>query len=90
MDRAAWIQQRRRRYLAQTLKEFEEMIEPLIPHIPAAELPAVKQFKGIVRGKLNALAVDAIDIFTKTERGTHINAHAEQLRDRLGSTTRSR
>ncbi len=59
----------------------------MIPTIPSGEIPAVRKFKGSVRAKLNALAVDAIDIFTKTERGTQINAHAQELKDRLGPTS---
>lgn len=90
MDRAAWLQQRRRRYLARILTEFEDTIEPLIPTIPASELPVVKDFKGSVRAKLNALAKDAIDVYTNTERGTQINVHAQELRDRLGPTSARR
>lgn len=86
MDRVAWLQQRRRRYLARILTQFENEIEPLIPHIPASSLPVVAEFKGSVRAKLQALETDAIDIFTNTARGTEINAQAQRMRDQLGST----
>lgn len=81
MDRAVWLQQRRRRYLARILTDFEHTIEPLLP---ASAAERVEAFKGHVRAKLNALAVDAIDIYETTERGTEINALAQELKDRLG------
>jgi hypothetical protein len=80
-DRAAWLQQRRRRYLARILTDFERYIEPLLPD-PTNE--GVARFKGSVRAKLNALAVDAIDVYTESERGVQINAHAQELKDRQG------
>lgn len=87
MDRADWLSRRRRRYLARVLGDFENIIEPLIPHIPAGDLPAVQEFKGSVRAKFKALEVDAIDIYEETERGMQINAAAQELRDRLGPTS---
>lgn len=90
MDRAYWLQGRRKRYLAQVLSEFERLIEPMIPTIPAAEMPDVKEFKGIVRARFNALAVDATDIYEQTERGTQVNAEAQRLKDRLGTGTPAR
>jgi hypothetical protein len=81
MDRAGWLQQRRRRYLARILQDFETLIEPLLPD-PGNK--GVVRFKASVRAKLNALAVDAIDVYTETERGIQINAHAQELKDRQG------
>lgn len=82
MDRAAWIDTRRRRYLAQVLSDFEKHIEPLLSVPRTADV--VQDFKGAVRAKLYALQCDAIDVWTETERGTQINAHAQELKDRQG------
>jgi len=77
MDFAEYVQKRRKKYLAQVLEEFEEKIAPLLPE-PASEV--VENFKGLVRRKMNALAVDAIDV---NSVGGHINGYAIEVRDRL-------
>lgn len=82
MDREAYIDQRRRRYLAQVLSDFEKHIEPLLT--VSRTNTAVADFKGNVRAKLYALQCDAIDVWTETERGIQINAHAQELKDRQG------
>lgn len=82
MDRAAWLQQRRRRYLARILTDFETYVEPLIPKSETTG-KAIETFKGSVRAKLNALAVDAIDVYGLSERGVQINAAAQDLKDTL-------
>lgn len=91
MTRAEWIQTKRRRYLANILSDFERNVEP---HLRASRdaASAVEAFKGLVRAKLNALAVDAIGVIQLGDGDeVAINAAAEDLKDRLGvrPTTRS-
>jgi hypothetical protein len=61
--------------MAQLLEAFEETIEPLIP----AE--ASKEFKALVRRKMNALAADAIELLELEEKA--INGAAQDIRDRI-------
>lgn len=78
MDRAQYIQKRRKKYLAQVLEEFEDQILSLLPANADAE--AIENFKGLVRRKFNALAVDAIDVMNLDGE---INGFAVETRDRL-------
>lgn len=77
MDKAEYIQRRRKRYLAQTLEEFEDIILPLLP--ANADEP-VDRFKATVRRKFNALAVDASEV---CELEGEVNGYAVETRDRL-------
>lgn len=79
MDGPTYLQKRRRKYLAQTLEAFEQLIEPLLPS--AAE-GASAEFKGLVRAKFNALAVDATDVMELNDNAA-INGYAVELTDRL-------
>lgn len=74
MDRREYVHRRKGRYMAQTLEEFERLIEPLIDPEVAAE------FKGIVRRKITALAVDCANVL---DPNFDLNAYATELRDRL-------
>lgn len=65
--------------MAQILDEFEEKIQPHIPR------QAAEDFKGIVRQKLHALALDACDLIA-LKPGEQVNGAAIELRDRLGET----
>lgn len=60
MDQGEYVQQQKRKYMAQVLELFDESILPQLPTSAAGEVQA---FKGQVRAKLNALAKDATDIF---------------------------
>lgn len=62
--------------MAQTLEWFENEIEPLIP----SELS--KEFKTLVRRKMNALATDASELL---ELGDDMvkNEHSQDIHDRL-------
>jgi len=62
--------------MGQTLREFEEKIEPRIPQDVADE------FKVFVRRKFGALAADAIDIM-KLKPDTEINGAAVAVRDSI-------
>jgi hypothetical protein len=79
VDKAAFIQKRRAKYLAQTLEMFEAEILPYIGDDVNTE-----KFKAKVRTKFNALAVDAIDVMELSE-DMEINGVAVAQRDRLGS-----
>lgn len=61
--------------MAQLLEEFERTIQPLIPEEQAQE------FKALARRKLNALAVDAIDLMKLGDMA--INGAAQDIRDRI-------
>jgi hypothetical protein len=52
----AFVHRRKKRYMAQTLDLFEEIVEPLVPE------HAADKFKGIVRRKFHALALDANEV----------------------------
>lgn len=79
MDKAEYIQRRRKRYLAQTLDEFESVILPLLPE---SATPQVTQFKATVRQKFNALAVDAAELVDLGEDMV-INGAAVEQKDRI-------
>lgn len=78
MDRAQYIQKRRKKYLAQVLEAFETEIVPLL--LVNHESDAVQDFKGLVRRKMNALAVDATDVMSLDGE---VNGLAIEVRDRL-------
>jgi hypothetical protein len=76
MDQIEYVRNRRGRYMAQLLEEFEEKIEPRVPQQVAEE------FKVFIRRKVGALAADAIDIM-KLKPGTEINGAGVAMRDSL-------
>lgn len=82
MDRGALVHKRKRKYMAQTLEAFETHIEP---HLPPEAAGAVQDFKGLVRARMNAVAVDAVEIF---ELDGARNGVALDLRDALSPTGR--
>lgn len=63
--------------MAQTLEWFEEEIEPLIPGDLA------KEFKALVRRKMNALAADASELLELSEGDKVENELATDIKDRL-------
>lgn len=85
MDRDEYVQKRRKRYLAQVLEHFEENIEQ---HLPPAQAGAVQDFKGLVRQRFNALAVDAIDLMRLEDRAERQNELGQEQRDALHPTGR--
>lgn len=80
MDKAAFIQKRRAKYLAQTLEMFEAEI---LPHL--GDDVDAEPFKARTRTKFNALAVDAIDVMELSE-DMELNGVAVAQRDRLGAS----
>jgi hypothetical protein len=85
MDGATYVQKRRRKYLAQTMEAFEQLIEP---HVAQAAPSDVDDFKGLLRAKFNALATDAADVMNLTD--TALNGYAIDLTDRLYPNGRPR
>jgi hypothetical protein len=79
MDKAHLVHRRKKKAMAQILEAFEETVEPHIPGDKAEE------FKGVIRQKLHALALDTCDIMA-LKPGEQANGHAVELRERLGDT----
>jgi hypothetical protein len=81
MDKQAWVHKRKKRYMAVVLSDFEEHVQPLIP-------PDVAEaFKGIIRQKMHALALDACEVMTLAP-GDELNGAAVDLRDQIGQPPR--
>lgn len=76
MDKQGYVHRRKKRYMAQLLEYFEEHVES---HVPPE---AAKDFKVMVRRKMNAIAVDACEIFA-LEPGEEINGAMIEVRDKL-------
>jgi hypothetical protein len=76
MDKDAFVHRRKKRYMAQTLDKFEELVEPHLPQEVADE------FKGIVRRKFHALALDANEVHGLAP-GEELNLEAIRVRDQL-------
>lgn len=79
---AAYVNRRRSRYMAQVLEAFEEQIEP---HLPKEAAGDIQSFKGLVRQRINALASDAVEIFTMPP-GERLNGFGVDMRDQLSPT----
>ena len=76
MDKANYVHRRKKRYMAQTLSDFEARVEPHLPQDVADE------FKGTVRRKMHALALDACEIMA-LKPGEELNGVALDLRDEV-------
>lgn len=61
--------------MAQTLEEFEEKIEPLLP------ADVAKEFKALVRRKLNAFAADVEELLDLEDKAK--NGFAQDIADKL-------
>lgn len=77
MDKVAAVHKRKKRYMAIILKAFEETVEE---HVPPAQ---AEEFKGIVRQKLHAFALDTQEIIS-LRPGEEINDAALDLREAVG------
>lgn len=80
MDHAQVIHKRKSKYMAQILETFEEVIEKHLPEDAAGD---VQDFKGLVRARVNALAVDACDLITLMRVGEEQNELAREIKERL-------
>lgn len=76
MDKANFVHRRKKRYMAQLLDEFESQVQP---HLP---IEVAERFKGTVRRKLHALAIDACEIIN-LQPGEELNGAVIELRDRM-------
>lgn len=74
-SKIAYVKQRRGRYLAQELDEFEEKIEPLLPKDVA------EAFKVTLRRKMGALAADVVSLIELEDQAK--NGFAQEVLDRL-------
>ena len=83
MDKQAYVHRRKKRYMAQVLEQFERDVEP---HLPDG---VADQFKGTVRQKLHALALDACEIMS-LQPGEEMNQAAVDLRDQLSESDQRR
>lgn len=81
MDKADYIHRRKGKYMAQILECFEETIQP---HV--ADKGAIQEFKGLVRRRMNALAIDSVEIIELGEGA--INGLAQEIRDRVSPVGR--
>lgn len=75
MDRTEYAHKRKARYMAQLLEYFEQEVEPRLP------ADVAKDFKGMVRRKFQALAVDVTEVLEMEDMA--INQHAQDLKDRV-------
>lgn len=80
MDRAAYVHKRKRKYMAQILEHFEQNIES---HLGPEQAGAIQDFKGLCRMRINALAVDAVDVMDQEQNGV-----ALEIRDRISPVGR--
>lgn len=64
--------------MAQAMEAFEELVEV---HVPKGHEAEISNFKGLLRAKFNALAVDASDAMNLTD--TERNGYAVETLDRI-------
>jgi hypothetical protein len=76
MDKVAFVHRRKKRYMAQILSDFDENV---LKHLPR---DVADNFKGIVRQKMNAMAIDISEIISLAP-GEQVNEDAIALRDRV-------
>lgn len=76
MDKQEFVHRRKKRYMAQLLDDFEAKVEP---HLPT---DTAQNFKSMIRRKLHALAIDAIEI-AQLAPGEEMNGVVVELRDHL-------
>jgi hypothetical protein len=60
---------------------FETHIAPMLEH---EQLTVVRDTKALIRARVNAVATDAIDVFSLRE-GEELNGAAIELRDSIGA-----
>jgi hypothetical protein len=68
--------------MGQILSAFEDEIEPLVPKAQA------KEFKALVRNRLNGFESDIGDLIDMMKSGKSPNAHAQDVRDGLPGSSR--
>lgn len=81
MQKTEYVHRRKGRYMAKILSRFEERIEPELRAKGFSD-KEIEDFKGYVRQKMNALAIDACEII-ELKPGESLNWAAVELRDRV-------
>lgn len=74
-SKIAYVENRRGRYLAQTMDEFEEKVEPFLSE------PVAKAFKKTLRRKFGALSADVVSLIELEDQAK--NGFAQEVMDRL-------
>lgn len=77
-----YVHRRKARYMAKILAKFEETIEPVLRE--QGKHQEIEDFKGYVRQKMNALAVDTCQML-ELKPGEEQNWAAVEVRDRVRS-----
>jgi hypothetical protein len=75
-SRAAFVDRRKAKNMAQLLEDFEREIEPLIPKDKA------HAFKALVRRKFNALSADFVELLELDDRAKK-NELAQEIVDQI-------
>lgn len=75
-----YVHRRKKRYMAQVLESFEEKLEPALKDQGLDG--EVQSFKGMVRARMNALATDAVEVFSLDPDASQ-NGLALEVRDHL-------
>lgn len=81
MDKVGLVHKRKKRYMGQILGSFDALV---LPHVPEE---VAEEFKGLVRQKLNAMALDANEIHSM-KPGEEMNGAAVELRDQIDADGR--
>jgi hypothetical protein len=83
MQKKEYVHRRKNRYMAKILAKFEETVEPVLR--AEGKDQEIEDFKGYVRQKMNALAIDASEII-ELKPGETLNWAAVELRDRVNQS----
>lgn len=83
MQKTEYVHRRKSRYMAKILAKFEELCEPSLR--AQGKDQEIEDFKGYVRQKMNALAIDASEII-ELKPGETLNWAAVELRDRVNQS----
>lgn len=82
-EKKQYVRQRKNRYMAKILSRFEELCQPELES--QGKHQEIEDFKGYVREKMEALAIDTGEIIS-LEPGESLNWLAVELRDRVNAT----
>jgi hypothetical protein len=83
MDKAAFVHKRKKRYMAEVLGTFEEHVQEHVSDDVA------EMFKGLVRQKMHALALDAALVLS-LKPGEELNGASVDLRDQVEGRNKPR
>lgn len=80
MEKREYVHRRKARYMAKILARFEELCEPELRRQGRDQ--EIEDFKGYVREKMTAMAIDSCEII-ELKPGESLNWAAVELRDRV-------